>query len=557
MTVLQYAIQLLEPLLATRLQGDPNTGVSYPYIPGSLVRGALANIYQRSHGAPQLNAIDPHTSEMFFNGKTRYLNAYPHIPSDNPLAESHGRRMLPTPFSWQQVKNTTGPIYDFAVQVPTLAKGEPVQYQGLHEDEPFCSLQDSQVVFAEVKRRIAVHTARDRIAGRALEGSGAVYQYDALAPGERFSGIILLDNGDGEEIAELLRQVVTLGGSANGGYGRVAIEDIRVTAASDPIRWQETGGDSAEIVGIPAGTLIAVTLLSDAILRDRDTGAPSIDLAKALRDQLGCNIYKPDASTLPSRRTALRLDKVGGFNRKWSLPLVQTQTLAAGSVLLLACDQDMDAAILQGLAWRGIGERRSEGFGRIAINWQHAAVLRLAPKSKKNELVHIAAPGERRAATPVSLTGDAKRIGTWLAQRLLRQDLDVALQRATNGLDVRWPPSNAQMSRFRVVARSAMSTGDIGRLQDYLESISSRKSSRDQWHRARIGEVRLHLWLARRLGDPTSIWSTLGVADIARRIGDVTAELNDVLAREYTIRLIDAVLAKATQKRRQEEGGEE
>ena len=39
MIVISYQVTLLEPLLATRIAGDPNSAVSYPYVPGGAVRG--------------------------------------------------------------------------------------------------------------------------------------------------------------------------------------------------------------------------------------------------------------------------------------------------------------------------------------------------------------------------------------------------------------------------------------------------------------------------------------------------------------------------------------
>jgi len=56
MKIIPYRVTLLEPLLATRIAGDPNSGVSYPYVPGSLVRGAAVAAYMREKAIAALDA---------------------------------------------------------------------------------------------------------------------------------------------------------------------------------------------------------------------------------------------------------------------------------------------------------------------------------------------------------------------------------------------------------------------------------------------------------------------------------------------------------------------
>src|SRR4051812_43492319 len=91
MKAFTYEILLKQPVLATTLLGDPNSSVSFPYLPGSLLRGLLIHRYldQRSIADP---TGDPDCRRLFFGGETRYLHAYP--------IGSSGARSLPTPRSW-------------------------------------------------------------------------------------------------------------------------------------------------------------------------------------------------------------------------------------------------------------------------------------------------------------------------------------------------------------------------------------------------------------------------------------------------------------------------
>lgn len=578
MNVLTYTIRLLEPLLATRIDGDPNAGVSYPFAPGSLVRGALAVAYQKRLGLDTLDAADDKTRRLFFDGRTRYLNAYPKGEvAGSPV------RMLPTPLSWHTVKGRSKrkvqTIYDYAVRVPRLQPAESpeqqpteqqpteqqpteqqpteqqskkeqpfVQFKMVQAKYPFCAQGGGQVVTSNPQRQVTVHTQRDRVYGRARTGSGAVFQYDALAAGLALRGVILLDAEGGDELAELLRGVTTLGGSANSGYGRVRIEEIELLGES-AAGWRETG---SEFKSMDAGGPLVVTLLSDLILRDRTTGLPSTDLCADLTACLGVPVRSVH---LEDRRSAVRLVKVGGFNRRWGLPLVQSQALAAGSVLVLTTDGLWPPAKLRDLEWRGLGERRTEGFGRVAFQWQNFAQW---PDPEQTQMA-VKTTVEQVAATseppPISLAGSALQMGQWMAERMLRQELDAALQRRANQLRLKPSPSMAQINRLRVIARDALSnTDNVERLRTYVAGLEKRKSSREQFQQARVDGKRLMRWLEDHLAAPQDIWQELGVVQTSRRLGaNALAEANSALAREYTIRLIDALFAKAAQDKRQED----
>lgn len=83
MKAVTFLLHTQQPILATSLQGDPNSDVSYPYIPGSMIRGVLIGRYLKRHGLRETedildNQSFPDVTRLFFDdGKTRYLNAYP------------------------------------------------------------------------------------------------------------------------------------------------------------------------------------------------------------------------------------------------------------------------------------------------------------------------------------------------------------------------------------------------------------------------------------------------------------------------------------------------
>ncbi len=538
MKIIPYRVTLLEPLLATRIAGDPNSGVSYPYVPGSLVRGAAVAAYMRERDIAALDAGAEDVRRLFFDGRTRYLNAYP--------VDARGIRTLPTPRSLFHVKGEESSIYDFAIETISEVDDEKVQFvAAARESQPFCWMEDNHIFFIAPERRINVHTQRDRVKGRATDESGAVFQYDALEEGQTFAGWVLVDeDADVELASSLLRRSYRLGGSSNSGYGRVAVE---VGTPQDV--WRETPNRIAPING---GETFVVTLLSDTAVRDPNTGQYTWNLQPALQRLLGVEIERVQAAAgEEEQRGVWRLEEAGGFNRAWGLPLSQAQVIAGGSTFVFRARATIPLEAISSAEWRGIGERRSEGFGRLAFNWQSEA-----------QLAGVTPPKASPIAQPApKLDGVAYDMAQQMARRALRRELDGMLCKAINDVQIprRPPVSNAQISRLRIIAREALPHGDLARLQKYVEeNIKTRRSVRDQFDQTRLGSERLSRWLEERLSQPETVWNKLGAQNVSKRIGDnvqVSAHGNESLAREYTIRLIDGVLARLAKERRKEDGG--
>jgi len=233
MQALTFLIRLIDPLLATQpLSGEPNSAVTYPFIPGSMIRGALIARYL---GGKEVDAANDEFRKLFLDGDMCYLNAYP----AHPIQKT---RMLPRPLSWyvpkDHVDDAGAKIYDFAVE--TLESDEPHK---LPKGGEFCyRTERGEVQLGNPAIRITVHNASDdRNCKR--EGESQVFRYDALAPGGTFIGVILSEDKDALEntIQPLLAKGnLFLGGSQTAGYGRVEIDPGTVDL--DPY-WQEYTGN--------------------------------------------------------------------------------------------------------------------------------------------------------------------------------------------------------------------------------------------------------------------------------------------------------------------------
>jgi CRISPR-associated protein Csx10 len=234
---------------------------------------------------------------------------------------------------------------------------------------------------------------------------------------------------------------------------------------------------------------------------------------------------------------------VGGFNRKWGLPLPQAYALAAGSVFVYEAVRPLAADDVRQLEAEGLGLRRVEGFGRVTANWHTNHATLTASKVE---------PRARQLQT-VSLGSESRPLAERMVQRMLRRELDRRLDEYVYSLDLgqrRWP-SKAQLSRLRIVALNALPKRNLGRLSEFLSEDKLKPRAREQYHRARIeGGVRLLDWLRARLKEPAGTWDRLDSQGIEPpQLGDVQAELDDELAREYTIRLVAGVLHRAGKER--------
>jgi CRISPR-associated protein Csx10 len=552
MKVITYRVTLLEPVLVTSLQGDPNSAVAFDYLPGSVLRGVWINKHLNS----KLADIGESTlRRLFFDGTTRYLNGYP--------LDAYNQPCLPVPLSWQQAKGgKEDVIFDFAVEAP---EDEEEQWQAVRK--PFYRRSGEEVRLLRPARNLAVHTQRTARFGRAMqkyrpaenpqagqkvmelltedEILGAVYHYDALAAGQAFQAAIICDDADVSRLRPLLEGRVSLGGSRSGGYGQAEISHVQ-EHEHEP-EWDAPGaGEHA-----PPGKLI-VTLRSDILLRDtRGQFAVDPDL---FRQVLSKHLQVP----LTPEKAFLDTQLIGGFNRRWGLPLPQALAARMGSVLIFH-DPGCDAAKLAALEKRGIGERREEGFGRLVFNRQRVAELS----------VDTTTPPAREPAITIS-EEPASKLAAHMVTRMFKQRLDERVLAVANSTTIVNPPSNAQISRLRGVVLEELYSAQPGTstICQFIQSIEERSSARRQFERSTIKrgafeEVSFLRWLKDQLKcDHKGAWTmddhawrsllNLSEDEANIQIGGVKASINDSLRLEYVLRLVDLVLANAARERGKE-----
>ena len=535
MPAIIIAIKTLEPLLATSFRGDPNSDVSYDYIPGSMLRGALVGRYLKQQRLRELDLEEPKVNRLFFSDDhTRYLNGY---------LLSGQRRTLPIPRSWRQEKGAelSGSsglrIFDFSVDYDDeLASPKAVS-------EQFWCEADGCIYFHRPDRRVNIHNQRDRTKGRSsmqegnLASEGEVFRYDALEAGQTFQAVILCEEQDVTTIESLLKQEdIWIGGSRSAGYGHAKLS-YEICQGNDD--WQESNSpveDRAESEGI------TITLLSHTLLRD-EWGQPVADpslLPTAVRAVLGDDVLRSSLSIFSGNTL------IGGFNRKWGLPLPQVPALVAGTVIVLDSGE-LEIAQIRQLEWQGIGDRRNEGFGRIAIN-------------SHTRCSFIMSQPEASVPTTIPAISDAAsyKMASDMAEKLLRKRLEHRLKKQLEvnklkrSAEGKIPISNSQLSRIGTAARMGLSQEPVSLepIENVLNNLA--KIAMDQFKAARMdrGGGSFYEQLERWIDEPTEWMGNLAYFDVSignnvnRRI-EANRSKEDVLAIEFTLRLIAAVSKQA------------
>lgn len=527
MIVLTYEIELLEPCLVTSLQGDPNSAISFDYLPGAVLRGALIDryIWQQREGNKQyqLEVEDAAVQALFFNGSTRYLNAYPVY---------NKQRTLPTPLSWQVEKHEEGKtIYDFAAEDAGELYPDK-DWKGVKK--PFAIANDDEAIPVDVERYMAIHIARDRHPNRNedREPARAVYRYDALAAGQTFAAAIFCpDKAAADVLAALLPDVLSLGGSRSGGYGRVSVKNIQAHQ-----QWRQLPG---KLEG--NGDLLTITLLSDTLIRNENGQfvAQETAFTQHLENRLRCSLELKEAY--------YQTTAVGGFNRKWGLPLPQAAALSMGSVFVYQVEDHVPDT-WQELENSGIGERRLDGFGSVGVNWHRE------PELSQRE------PETKSFGTTITLNPDtpSARVAQDIADRIFRQKLNQLLDEQANAIGQAIRGMNkTQLHAIRQVAYKALlQDPQIGQesLATYLSRALDRRVSRDQLENARVEGQKMSIWLQNRVKDmqveveeeeKREIWQKYLRVTTLPQIGGIQAKRTSQMAYEYNMRLIAAVLASA------------
>ncbi|MDQ3398344.1 MAG: hypothetical protein M3511_11370, partial [Deinococcota bacterium] len=416
---LPFSLTLTAPVLATSTGGDPNSVQTSPFLPGSMIRGAVAARLAQHHVATDL------FNQLVLGGSVHYLNAYPVLGGN--------KRALPLRSSWVVPKHDAhGQAYDLSRYQAAAWPQE--QLKPLSHD---VTTADASLA-KTVSRTLKLHHRRDRTRGRSTQDEGAIFAYESIDAGQEFKSALRLEAATYEEVESLeaylkalLTAPLTLGRSRRAEYGGL----VRLRFERLQPREPDTAGPLADLRAQEECQLV---LVSDYLGRSPVTGQlDPVALEDELMDRLAGQL------AITKRFYSFRL--VSGYNRTWGAELPQARALKAGSVLVLQALQDIPADRLEALGHSGLGERRAEGFGRVMF-------VRTGPERFER-------PEEDSArAEMLAAVDDDPTVLRAMQLRLLRRGLEQRLEVKVAALlkDSSVRASSALLGRLREALRGGL-----------------------------------------------------------------------------------------------------
>ncbi|MGV9170564.1 MAG: hypothetical protein ACOC38_11570, partial [Promethearchaeia archaeon] len=538
-----FLLELDAPAIITGPSANPNTVITETYIPGSSVRGAVAaHVMQES---PDLLDI------LVLSDKISYLNAYPAIGQ---------KRTLPVPYSYREEKYNADAVHDLAGL--DYANWPDVQLKPLQYEYVNYTAADRYGV--NTKTSSQLHHQQDRKAGRPMreeEGRGTVFVYQYIERDQSFVGLIVV-RGENEieinnlvkDFRDMMKDRIFVGRSRRASYGGNA----RITLKERLDREIPLTGMSGVVTeDIEKGEILRVVMLSDTVIRNQQTG--QID-PSSISDEIV--VATGQRVKVVRKYTSSRI--AGGYNRKWGLPLPQSQVAAAGSVVVLKTEDAIPFDDLLRIEHQGIGERKIEGFGRLVFLKPAPSRINIS-EYEKDEII------ERPSAIPPPLVREMEKR---ILESALFRECDIVAHHLADSTVQRSKclekPSNSLIGRIRGVIRYEPHNA-LTHLRNWFNpksEISLRREAREQFESCQVfiggSDRQLDDWiqdLTKSNGKNSGfdIRSFLGIEGIIER-KNITGKSNsasivDDILPVLKVRLLNRFLWELVKMRKSDKSG--
>ncbi len=402
---------ILETQSALSISGSPalgNLNRTLDYIPGTVLRGALAEAYHRKHDNRRGDF-----QQLFCDDEVRYGNLYPIVHGtqrgsqpipltaytckrrqgflgDGRSSECHGvRDLLIDLMIYQETQD--GAVVPDKCGHPGACPAPLDRYTG------FCSYSGGQQRYKSNRphKRQLGRTAIADHTQSALYGS--LHTLEALNEAQQFAGYIYVSN---VTLANPLDDLVDsnpllLGRGVSKGLGEchkdtfdngnLFPDSLDLEQRLQQLN-QEVQARFAQHGRSCLKAFFSLTCYSDIVLRDGFFRYQSVLNLGDLRRYLSlANQTLVDGFSPHSVHTHLRT--VAGWNAAWRLPKEEALAMVKGSVFVYAkpaaSDEERQQVLqqiqpaLQELETNGVGERRAEGFGAVVVcnpfHWCHNA----------------------------------------------------------------------------------------------------------------------------------------------------------------------------------------
>lgn len=358
---IRVIVRLDEPLLIAQRASAGNQFDTRPFIPGSVLLGALANQIAERYNLADSKIYRDFVG-LFLRGGVAFPVLYPAYFFRNHLYPT-----IPAPL---------GLFTCSVVPFRDKQEGHGAYPAWMHDKCPKCGNRLEPVgEFVILKRDSCtfspqqsseMHVRIDKKTQRVAKGD--LYGYTVLSAGQYFVGEMLCADEAAWQrlqeltgIAEKTPLIWWLGKARRRGYGQVTAWLERCTDHLQAwIQWP------LEQRVVDPTQPLTLTLLTDTIITNRWGQQAAGFAAEWLEPVLGLG-------PLEIQDAYARTRVVDGFNATLGLPRWRDMALLAGSVVRISlknspADRAARMQRMQSLETEGIGVRRNEGFGRVAFN---------------------------------------------------------------------------------------------------------------------------------------------------------------------------------------------
>lgn len=353
---IDYVIETLSPINFSEKSVDSIYYATKTYIPGSAIRGALANKYINVKGlSPNAHENDDFY-KLFLSGTVKYLPAY-------PIGNADENNAIPKILPPSIMKSKDGSEIKDLTESGELGAGFK-KVQGFIVSD----IVEDKVKFYKVdtKVQIALHMGRngeeERIQGRSKDGN--IYNYEYIEEHQRFKGSILFENEeDVGKVSEIFDKMnfVYLGRAKNAQYGKCNLELL------DNGKPKEI----EEIEELEARDLYLYALTPYIPFEPfQNTSEAAKQLIKEVNAHFGENEEvlklgkRMDGSSEFEESYFANKEEINGYVGVWNAKRETVNAISAGSLIKVTV---VDKDKLNEVLLKGIGDRVAEGYGQFRV----------------------------------------------------------------------------------------------------------------------------------------------------------------------------------------------
>ena len=376
---IQTDITLEEKAIFSKNLSPGNIYYSFDYIPGSILWGMFASLFPKNNVQKFQKFY-----ETFFQNKVIFTNLYPSIIGANIVA-------LPLPLSTFGCKYKSGwtkksiisekhKFFDYLLDISKInGRCQKCSSEKKSFTNGFYYKEGNTYNSYNTEKTIDMHNHIDD-ESQSTKIVDGLYSYEVLTKEQKFTGYLIL-HGEWKEFKEINGLIdsingrrISIGKGRNNGYGSSIINFIvgENYELNNEVRLYLGLGDKLNLS--EKEHKFTLTFLSDSFLLDKYgnyfTYVDEIILCDILNLNYDFNSnFKPENFELI--RSFCRTKEIDGFNIKHNLPKNKMIGLQKGSAFYfdyIASEYSKLNERLLEIERNGVGIRKSEGYGMVAIN---------------------------------------------------------------------------------------------------------------------------------------------------------------------------------------------